>query len=78
METLIWIGYALLIICIWILKNKIEWLTEIIEMQDTYNHAVHDALEENADYVSKLAGTLENHLRAEGETLESLSKIKGE
>ena len=78
METLIGIGYALLIICIWILKNKIEWLTEIIEMQDTYNHAVHDVLEENADFVSQLAKVLENHLRMEKETLESLSEIKGE
>ena len=78
METLIGIGYALLIICIWILKNKIEWLTGIIEMQDTYNHAVHDVLEENADYVSQLAKVLENHLRMEKETIESLSKIKGE
>lgn len=78
METLICVGYLILIICIWILKNKIEWLIEIIKKQDTYNHAVHDVLEENADYVSKLAKTLENHLRAEGETLESLSEIKGE
>ena len=78
MQALMGIGYLLLIICIWILKNKIEWLTEIIEMQDEYNHAVHDVLEENADYVSKLAKTLENHLRAEGETIESISKIKGE
>ena len=78
METLMGIGYILLIICIWILKNKIEWLIEIIEKQDTYNHAVHDVLEENADYVSQLAKVLENHLRMEKETLESLSKIKGE
>ena len=78
METLIGIGYALLIICIWILKNKIEWLTGIIEMQDTYNHAVYDVLEENADFVSQLAKVLENHLRMEKETLESLSEIKGE
>ena len=78
METLMGIGYILLIICIWILKNKIEWLTEIIVKQDTYNHAVHDVLEENADYVSQLAKVLENHLKREKETLESLSKIKGE
>lgn len=78
MGTLICVGYLILIICIYILKNKIEWLTEIIEMQDTYNHAVHDVLEENADYVSQLAKVLENHLKTEKETLESLSKIKGE
>lgn len=78
MQALIGVGYVLLIICIWILKNKIEWLTEIIEMQDTYNHAVHDVLEENADYVSQLAKVLENHLKMEQETLESISKIKGE
>ena len=78
MQALMGIGYLLLIICIWILKNRIEWLIEIIEMQDKYNHAVNDVLEENADYVSKLAETLENHLRAEGETIESISKIKGE
>ena len=78
MQALIGVGYVLLIICIWILKNKIEWLIEIIKMQDEYNHAVNDVLEENADYVSKLAKTLENHLRAEGETIDSLSKIKGE
>ena len=47
-------------------------------MQDTYNHAVHDALEENADYISQLTKVLENHLRMEKETIESLSKIKGE
>lgn len=78
MQALMGIGYLLLIICIWILKNKIEWLTEIIEMQDKYNHAVHDVLEENADYVSQLAKVLENHLKMEKETLESISKIKGE
>lgn len=78
MQALIGVGYILLIICIWILKNEIEWLIEIIKKQDTYNHALHDVLEENADYVSKLAETLENHLRAEGETIESISKIKGE
>ena len=78
MQALIGVGYILLIICMWILKNEIEWLIEIIKKQDTYNHAVYDVLEENADYVSKLAKTLENHLRAEGETIESISKIKGE
>lgn len=78
MQALMGIGYMLLIICIWMLKNKIEWLTEIIEMQDAYNHAVHDALEENSDYISQLTKVLENHLRMEKETIESLSKIKGE
>ena len=78
MQALMGIGYILLIICIWILKNKIEWLIEIIKKQDTYNHAVYDVLEENADYVSQLAKVLENHLRMEKETLESISKIKGE